>query len=75
MPPKRTPEEIQRDRELIDSLGGVPTLTKRLGYEKAGGIQRVQNWTVRGIPDRVKLQHPEIFLQSAKKNGGKKKGR
>jgi hypothetical protein len=73
MPPKRTPQEIQRDRELITSLGGVTKLTERLGYEKAGGLQRVQNWTVRGIPDRVKLQYPHIFLQPAKKNGKKPK--
>jgi hypothetical protein len=32
-----------------------------LGYSKAGGVQRVQNWTVRGIPAKVKLENPELF--------------
>jgi hypothetical protein len=50
------------DSELIDLLGGPTRLAERLGYEKAGGVQRVQNWKVRGIPSRVKLEHPDLFL-------------
>lgn len=50
------------DSELIDLLGGPTRLAERLGYIKAGGVQRVQNWKARGIPARVKLDHPDLFL-------------
>jgi hypothetical protein len=50
------------DAELIDELGGPSRLAERLGYEKLGGVQRVQNWKARGIPARVKLQRPDLFL-------------
>jgi hypothetical protein len=53
---------IEADRSLIQSLGGPTQLAKRLGYQKPGSVQRVQNWTVRGIPPAVKLAHPDIFL-------------
>jgi hypothetical protein len=46
------------DRELIEKLGGATIVAKQLGYVP----QRVQNWTVRGIPAREKLKHPELFL-------------
>lgn len=49
---------IERDRELIEALGGASALARKLKYQS----QRVQNWTVRGIPPREKLKHPEIFL-------------
>lgn len=50
------------DSELIELLGGPSRLAERLGYEKAGGVQRVQNWKVRGIPARVKLDRPDLFM-------------
>jgi hypothetical protein len=50
------------DSDLIDRLGGSSALAKRLGYPLAGGVQRVQNWKRRGIPPRVKLEWPELFL-------------
>lgn len=50
------------DSELIELLGGPTRLAERLGYIKAGGVQRVQNWKVRGIPARVKLDRPDLFL-------------
>lgn len=53
---------IAADRALIHSMGGPTKLAHRLGYDKPGSVQRVQNWTVRGIPPAVKLAHPEIFL-------------
>ena len=46
----------------IESLGGPAKVCELLGYEKDGGVQRVQNWTTRGIPSDVKLKFPEIFL-------------
>jgi hypothetical protein len=50
------------DSDLIERLGGSSALAKRLGYPLAGGVQRVQNWKRRGIPPRVKIEWPELFL-------------
>ena len=50
------------DSDLNEKLGGPSRLAERLGYGKAGGVQRVQNWKVRGIPPRVKLERPDLFL-------------
>ena len=50
------------DLELIEHLGGSTKVAELLGYDKAGGVQRVQNWLVRGIPAQVKVDHPEIFM-------------
>ena len=51
------------DRELIEHLGGPAKVAELLKYDKNGGVQRVHNWMARGIPARVKLAHPEIFLR------------
>lgn len=54
---------IQADAARIESLGGPTKVAKMLGFDKApGGVQRVQNWITRGIPSKVKLDHPHIFL-------------
>lgn len=50
------------DSDLIEKLGGPSRLAEQLGYSKAGGVQRVQNWKARGIPPRVKLERPDLFL-------------
>lgn len=56
--------QIQADKELIESLGGPTRLAERLGFDKTkGGVQRVQNWMTRGIPPKEKLARPDIFLQ------------
>lgn len=52
---------MNNDKEQIVELGGPTKLAELLGYAKQGGVQRVQNWMVRGIPSKVKLDHPEIF--------------
>lgn len=53
------------DAQLIKELGGPTKLAELLGYDKAsGGVQRVANWATRGIPAKVKLDHPEIFLRT-----------
>lgn len=49
------------DDKLIESLGGPTAVANLLGYKK-GGAQRVHNWIERGIPAKVKLQFPELFL-------------
>lgn len=52
------------DAQLIKDLGGPTKLAELLGYDKAsGGVQRVANWVTRGIPAKVKLDHPQIFLR------------
>lgn len=53
---------IEKDAELINTLGGPPRVAELLGFEKHGGVQRVQNWTVRGIPANIKVQFPAIFM-------------
>ncbi len=53
-----TMTSIELDRQLIDAHGGASSLAKRLKFES----QRVQNWKVRGIPAKVKLDFPELFL-------------
>jgi hypothetical protein len=51
------------DAELIEHLGGPAAVAGLLGYDKAkGGTQRVHNWKTRGIPDRVKVRRPDLFL-------------
>ena len=52
------------DKNVIQSLGGPAKVAELLGYDKHGGVQRVQNWTVRGIPAKVRLDHPHIFTKS-----------
>lgn len=52
------------DQTLIDHLGGPAKLAELLGYDKAGGVQRVDNWRRRGIPPKVKLERPDLFLSA-----------
>jgi len=48
---------MSTDKELIESLGGPAKLAARLKCS----VQRVQNWKERGIPPRVRLDHPDVF--------------
>lgn len=57
---------IENDKEAINSHGGPAKLAELLGYPKHGGVQRVQNWLVRGVPAQVKLDNPSLFLGAAK---------
>jgi len=52
------------DTDLISHYGGPAKLARLLGYPEQGGVQRIQNWTTRGIPPAVKVQFPEIFLNA-----------
>lgn len=54
--------QVEADRALIAALGGPAKVAERLNYQKLGGVQRVQNWTVRGIPAAVKVRHPDLFM-------------
>jgi hypothetical protein len=51
------------DRTRIERLGGPARVAEMLGYEKEGGTQRVHNWLTRGIPPKVKLERPDLFIQ------------
>lgn len=56
-----------QDAQLIADLGGPAKVAELLKYDKQnGGVQRVQNWITRGIPPKVKLQFPEVFLVAGK---------
>lgn len=50
------------DSQIIHELGGPAKVAELLGYEKDGGTQRVHNWITRGIPSKVKVDHPELFM-------------
>lgn len=45
------------DKKKIAELGGVSALARKLKVTP----QRVQNWTKRGIPAKVKLDNYELF--------------
>lgn len=53
--------KLHDDAELIDRLGGPSTLARALGFDEGGAVQRVQNWKYRGIPEVIRLRHPDIF--------------
>lgn len=56
---------IDDDKKQITTLGGPTKVAALLGYDKHGGVQRVQNWMTRGIPSKVKLDRPDIFSQAS----------
>lgn len=49
------------DWKLITDLGGPGKVAELLGWDKDGGLQRVQNWKFRGISSQVKLDRPDLF--------------
>jgi hypothetical protein len=54
-------QKKHKDAALIVAMGGPSALASLLGQTR----QCVQNWLTRGIPTRVKLENPELFLQGA----------
>lgn len=50
------------DADLIQKYGGPTKLAQILGFEGRGQSQRVSNWVRRGIPARVKLDFPALFV-------------
>lgn len=51
------------DAELIQHLGGPAKVAEILNLKQPGGRFRVQNWKTRGIPSKIKVDHPDIFLR------------
>jgi hypothetical protein len=50
------------DAALIESLGGAAEVARLLGLDpSAGGVQRVHNWTTRGIPPLLRYQRTDVF--------------
>lgn len=50
------------DATLIEALGGPAEVARKLDLDPAkGGVQRVQNWTTRGIPPAVRLSRLDLF--------------
>ena len=47
------------DKEILLILGGSTKVAELLGIKSK---QRVQNWMKRGIPPKVKLDYPHLFL-------------
>lgn len=60
---------MSTDESLIKRLGGAAKVAELLGYDKAGGVQRVHNWCKRGIPPRVKIERPDLFMAPASQPG------
>ena len=51
------------DKEIIEHLGGSAKLARLLKLEGNYPQIRVNQWKVRGIPARIKLQYAHIFLK------------
>jgi hypothetical protein len=54
--------QIHPDWALIQQIGPA-NLARQLGTH----IQRVQNWKYRGIPLRVRVDHPQLFAPKVTK--------
>ena len=50
---------IEADKEILLKLGGSTKVAELLGFKDK---QRVQNWMKRGIPAKVKLEYPHLFM-------------
>ncbi len=59
----KSADEIQKDKELIKQKGGPSKVAELLGFAHKGGAQRVQNWSVRGIPESIKAANPTFFTE------------
>ncbi|RJL71668.1 hypothetical protein [Acinetobacter radioresistens] len=53
------------DKEIILKLGGPAKVAELI---KSKNRQRIQNWMYRGIPAKVKLEYPHLFLNTNIKN-------
>lgn len=52
---------LHPDATLIDALGGPAAVARMLAFEKAGSVQRIQNWKYRGIPEVIRLRRQDVF--------------
>jgi hypothetical protein len=57
------------DAELIDHLGGPSKVVELLKLDATtGNRNRVQNWKTRGIPTKIKVDFPHIFMRKIRKS-------
>lgn len=69
---KRDPDTIAADAQRIADLGGAAKVAELLGFERRlGGVQRVHNWTVRGVPPEIRLTRPDLFPIKSKRQAPK----
>lgn len=54
--------QVEKDALLIEKLGGPAKVADLLDFKDEIGTQRVYNWTKRGIPSQIRIDHPEIFM-------------
>lgn len=54
-------KRITADRATIERHGGAEAFALKLGFPLPQGYFRVAKWMQRGIPARVKLEHPRLF--------------
>lgn len=59
---------MNSESKIIDALGGPTEVAKKLGYKLPSGAARVSNWKKRGIPAKIKLEFPWMFLRQEKEN-------
>lgn len=53
-------KSIERDRKIIEKLGGVKLVSEFTGYK----YNTVHNWLTRGISNKAKVEMPGLFLVS-----------
>jgi hypothetical protein len=56
------------DKEIIEKLGGSSKVAALLQLGGRFPQIRVNQWKTRGIPAKIKLQYPHIFLRKEYKN-------
>ena len=67
---ERMDTKFHPDSTLIDDLGGPAEVARQLGIDpRTGGVQRVQNWKYRGIPEIWRLRRPDVFVVPRKPRG------
>lgn len=59
--------EDHPDWKHVVRLGGPTKVAALLNFPKKGGRERVSMWRHRGIPDAMKLEHPDLFLVAREK--------
>lgn len=55
-------KRVNEDKRLLQSIGSYAEVGRITGNSP----QCVFNWTKRGIPARIKLKYPDLFLNSKK---------
>jgi hypothetical protein len=56
------------DKDIIEKLGGSSEVARLLKLTGNHPQIRVNQWKTRGIPAKIKLQYPHIFLRKEYKN-------